>query len=295
MGIYTRFGLDADVKMMKPANILPLLLSGGVDVACSGAPMLNTIIQGQDLVVVFGEGAILPYALVSRQEFKKPEELKGKILSTPSVGSGTSYVVLVETLKKHGIKADEVKWVELPDAPTRARALIAGRIDATVLTQDETLLVQGRKEVRTLAQTPGANTDMKPFMFCMATRAYVNTHEQELTRWATAMMATHRRLDSDKATYIELVKKVKGDQYSEKEAEQLYDIAKKTGYWSLNGGMDPQWHRKSMEYMMAASKPGQPAPKLETYYSDKYVRAALDELGKVPSATDPANWYTKAK
>ena len=99
------------------------------------------------------------------------EDLKGKILSTPAVGSGTSYVVLVETLKKHGIKPDDVKWVELPDAPTRARALIAGRIDATVLTQDETLLVQGRKEVRTLVQTPGANTDMKPFMFCMATRA----------------------------------------------------------------------------------------------------------------------------
>jgi hypothetical protein len=39
MGIYTRFRLDADVKVMKPANILPLLISGGVDVARSGAPM----------------------------------------------------------------------------------------------------------------------------------------------------------------------------------------------------------------------------------------------------------------
>jgi len=41
----------------------------------------------------------------------------------------------------------------------RARALISGRIDGTVLTQDETLLVAGRPEVHTLVWPNGADFD----------------------------------------------------------------------------------------------------------------------------------------
>ena len=293
LGLYAKYGLDAEVKLTKSSNIIPLLLSGGVDVACTGGPMLDAIIQGQELVIVFGEGAILPYTLVSRKEYAKPESLKGKTLSTPAVGRGTSYVVLVETLKKHGIAADQVKWVELPDSPTRARALIAGRIDATVLTQDETLLVRDRPEVHTLVETPGDNTDMKPFMYCAATKSYAATHERELKRWATAMLAAHRRLDSDKSAYVDLVKKIKSDQYTSSDAENLYELAKKSGYWSLNGGMDPVWHSRSMEYFVSTQKGVKNSPKLQDFYSDIYVRAALDELGKVSSRTDPANWYVK--
>jgi ABC-type nitrate/sulfonate/bicarbonate transport system substrate-binding protein len=292
LGLYAKYGLDADVKLTKSSNILPLLLSGGVDVACTGGPMLDAIIQGQELVIVFGEGAILPYTLVTRAEFTKPEDLKGRTLSTPSVGRGTSYVVLVETLRKSGIQADQVKWVELPDSPTRARALIAGRIDATVLTQDETLLVRDRPEVRTMLETPGNNTEMKPFMYCAATKAYAASHPQELRRWATAMLATHRRLNVDKAAYVELVKKIKGDQYTAKDAEDLFELARRTGYWSLNGGMDPAWHQRSMEYFLSTQTNPKSRPKLPDFYSDEYVRAALNELGKVPSPTDPASWYT---
>jgi ABC-type nitrate/sulfonate/bicarbonate transport system substrate-binding protein len=290
-GFYAKYGLDATVKQVKGGNIIPLVLTGGLDVGCSGGPVIDALIQGQPLLIVFGEGAILPYTLVSRTALTSVEALKGARLSTPQVGSGTSYLVISETLKRHGIEPHDVQWIELADAPTRARALIAGRIDATVLTQDETLLVAGRPEVRALVENPGESTEIKPFMYCFVTRAYAAAHDEALKRWATAMLATHRMLDADKTAYVALAAKIKSDQITAEEAGRLFDLAHSTGYWSLNGGIDPAWYERTMAYFLTTSENPKVQPKLKDYLAERYVRAALDRLGRVPSRTDPAAWY----
>jgi NitT/TauT family transport system substrate-binding protein len=293
LGFYAEYGLDAEIKSTKGNNIIPLVLSGGLDVGCNGGQVIDALLQGQKLTLVFGEGAILPYTVVARREFQTVEALNGTKLSTSQVGSGTSYLVLADTLKKHGVDPRAAQWIELADAPTRARALIAGRIDATVLTQDETLLVAGYPEVHVLVADPGENTDVKPFMYCFATRDYAAGHEEALTRWVTAMLATHRKLNDDKAAYVALAAKIKSDQFTADEAGRLYELARSSGYWSLNGGMDPAWYEKSVAYFLATSANPKVRPQLADYYADRYVRAALGRLGVVPSETDPAHWYRK--
>jgi ABC-type nitrate/sulfonate/bicarbonate transport system substrate-binding protein len=188
-------------------------------------------------------------------------------------------------------KAD-VTWVELPDSATRARALLAGRISATLLSSDDTLMVKGRPEVHNLIDNAGGKVPLRPYLFCVARKEFAEKNAEALKRFATAMIATHRELDQNKAMYVAMVAKLRGDQFTPEDAAELYEISHKTGFWSVNGGYDPAWVDASIKfYVDNSSKPGLTAPPSSDYYNDQYVRAALDRIGKVPSATDPADWY----
>jgi ABC-type nitrate/sulfonate/bicarbonate transport system substrate-binding protein len=291
-GAYAKYGLDATVKSMLGNNILVSVLSGAIDVGCTGLPIISAITQGQKLMMVIGDGAVQPYTMVARKEIQTIESLKGKPLGTPQVGLASTYAILVAVLEGHGLTKADVTWVELPDSATRARALIAGRISATLLSSDDSLMVKGRPEIHELLDNAGAVVPLRPYLFCTTRKDFAEKNGEALKRFATAMVATHRALDTDKAMYVAMVAKLRGDQFSPEDAAQLYQVAHKTGFWSVNGGFDPAWIEASMKfYIENAGKPDLKAPPLSDYYDDQYVRAALDRLGKIPSASDPADWY----
>ena len=73
-----------------------------------------------------------PYAYVVKPEIRTPKELRGKRVNILNYG-GSNDLALQLALKEWGMKLSDVQVIIGGDAPTRMGALMAGRIDATIL------------------------------------------------------------------------------------------------------------------------------------------------------------------
>jgi NitT/TauT family transport system substrate-binding protein len=76
----------------------------------------------------------LTYDIWAKPAIKRPEDLKNKTLAISSFGS-SSHLASFLMLKHFGLdeKRDGITFLVIGDEPTRAQALLGGRIDATIV------------------------------------------------------------------------------------------------------------------------------------------------------------------
>jgi len=101
----------------------------------TGATLVaSAVAGGGDSVLVLGITNRLTYDIWAKPEIKRPEDLKAKTLAISSFGS-SSHVASFLMLQHFKIdeKKDRITFLAIGDEPTRAQALIAGRIDATIV------------------------------------------------------------------------------------------------------------------------------------------------------------------
>ena len=84
--------------------------------------------------MILGITNLLTYDIWAKPEIKRPEDLKGKTIAISGFGS-SSHVASFLMLKHFGLdeKRDGITFLVIGDEPTRAQALITGRIDATIV------------------------------------------------------------------------------------------------------------------------------------------------------------------
>ena len=132
--IFDKHGLDAEVIMITGgARSTAALLSGSTQFGTGSAtaPLLATA-RGSDIKVIAASYNKFPYAFIARSEIRSPKDLRGKKISILNYG-GSNDLALQLALKEWGIKQQEVTVIIGGDAPTRLAALLAGLIDATIL------------------------------------------------------------------------------------------------------------------------------------------------------------------
>ena len=132
--IFDKYGLDADVIMITGgARSVATLLSGSSQFGTGSAtaPLLATA-RGSDIKVIAASYNKFPYAFVAKPDIRSPKELRGKKISILNYG-GSNDLALQLALREWGIKQQEVTVIIGGDAPTRLAGLMAGSIDATIL------------------------------------------------------------------------------------------------------------------------------------------------------------------
>jgi ABC-type nitrate/sulfonate/bicarbonate transport system substrate-binding protein len=132
--IFDKHGLDAEVIMITGgARSTAALLSGSTQFGTGSAtaPLLATA-RGSDIKVIAASYNKFPYAFIARPEIRSPKDLRGKKISILNYG-GSNDLALQLALREWGIKQQEVTVIIGGDAPTRLAALLAGLIDATIL------------------------------------------------------------------------------------------------------------------------------------------------------------------
>ena len=107
--------------------------------------MVTAVAGGADTVMILGINNKLTYDIWAKPEVKKPEDLKGKTLAISSFGS-SSHVASFLMLQHFKLdeKRDRITFLAIGDEPTRAQALIAGRIDATIIDPSVSLQIKDR-------------------------------------------------------------------------------------------------------------------------------------------------------
>ena len=136
LGIFRKHGLDADIVLITGGvRMTQAILSGSAPMGFTGATLVaSAVAGGGNSVLVLGITNRLTYDIWAKPEVKRPEDLKAKTLAISSFGS-SSHVASFLTLQHFNIdeKKDRITFLAIGDEPTRAQALIAGRIDATIV------------------------------------------------------------------------------------------------------------------------------------------------------------------
>ena len=136
MGIFRKNGLDPTIVFIPGGvRMIQAIVANSAVAGSVGATLVTSAVAGgADTVMILGITNRLTYDVWARPEIKRPEDLKGKRLAISGFG-GSSHVASFLMLNHFGLdeKRDGITFLVIGDEPTRAQALIAGRIDATIV------------------------------------------------------------------------------------------------------------------------------------------------------------------
>ena len=110
------------------------MLSGEVPFAYGpSVPVINASLRGSDLVLIGNTGNALVFSIMSRPEIKQPAQLKGKKVGVTRLGGSTDWA-LDAALKQWNLeRGRDLIVIQTGGMPEGLAALIAGALDAVVL------------------------------------------------------------------------------------------------------------------------------------------------------------------
>jgi ABC-type nitrate/sulfonate/bicarbonate transport system substrate-binding protein len=133
-GFYRKHGLNVETIYMRVGSLAAsALVSGDVNaVLTSSNAVLNLAAGGLDVVII---GALFQRPegdFMARPEFKRAEDLKGKLVAIQSIGGG-GWANNILALDYLGLDPDRdnIRFIVLGDQPSRIQALETGRAQAS--------------------------------------------------------------------------------------------------------------------------------------------------------------------
>jgi NitT/TauT family transport system substrate-binding protein len=132
--IFEKYGLDVEVIMITGAARSVAALLGNSTHFSTGSATgpLAAAVRGSDIKIIAASYNKFPYAFVVKPDIRSPKDLRGKRVNILNYG-GSNYLALQLAWKEWGMKLPDIQVVIGGDAPTRLGALMAGRMDATIL------------------------------------------------------------------------------------------------------------------------------------------------------------------
>lgn len=134
-GYFQKYGLDVNIAFaVHPAGIA-MVISG--EAAMTNYPLEQAMLaasKGGSLVMLGSPYRKSLFALMADKSFGSVRDLKGKRIGVSQIGDAP-YNYAVALLGKSGLTQRDVEWVPIgTDVNGRAAALVAGRVDATMIT-----------------------------------------------------------------------------------------------------------------------------------------------------------------
>jgi NitT/TauT family transport system substrate-binding protein len=132
--IFEKYGLDVEIIMITGAARSVAALLGNSTHFSTGSATgpLAAAVRGSDIRIIAASYNKFPYAFVVKPDIRSPKDLRGKRVNILNYG-GSNDLALQLALKEWGMKLSDIQVVIGGDAPTRLGALMAGRMDATIL------------------------------------------------------------------------------------------------------------------------------------------------------------------
>jgi NitT/TauT family transport system substrate-binding protein len=132
--VFEKHGLDVEIIMITGAARSVAALLGNSTHFSTGSATgpLAAAVRGSDVKVIAASYNKFPYAFVVRPDIRTAGDLRGKRVNILNYG-GSNDLALQLALKEWGMRLSDVQVVIGGDAPTRLGALMAGRMDATIL------------------------------------------------------------------------------------------------------------------------------------------------------------------
>jgi NitT/TauT family transport system substrate-binding protein len=133
-GLFKKNGLDAElIHIPSSSRAIQTILAGEIAFSfMDGNNEAQANLKGANLVLIAGATNRMVFSLMARPEIKKIADLKGKKIGITRVGSSTHTSALY-ALGQAGLKPSDYQILPLMEVPNIFTALVAGQIDAGVV------------------------------------------------------------------------------------------------------------------------------------------------------------------
>jgi NitT/TauT family transport system substrate-binding protein len=216
-----RFGLKIDVVKFKNGGLaVKALLAGEIDsIEAGAAEGIVAAAQGADLKIA---GCTWPgqrHVVLARAAIAGVEDLKGKTIGASAPGLLPDLLTRA-LLDKHGVAASDVKLASFAADPDRYRALLAGAIDAAVVTSDYVPIAP--KDIRLLAA--GRDVVPKFVRLCIEmTGKTLQERRGEAARFLAAEITAMRHARCKKDEALKLTRDATAAKPDDPRPEFVYD------------------------------------------------------------------------
>jgi len=295
LGIFERNGIQLEITpFTDTAAAMTQVVAGHLDVGhiTIGSASLNAFSRGVDLTIL-NSGALASSPMMVRKDlvddgsFRSVADLRGRRISINTKGVIHEYV-LYKILESGGLTFDDVEIPLLP-WPDQVTALGNKAIDAGIVVEPIGSQAVARG-VAILYQPPDAAARGEPWFAPGLQGAYVMANR----RWAeanpTAAIAVVK-------SYVQAARRIQGPRIFEDDAalaaiERWTKVTPEAvrrstpSYFALNGQVHVETLMDAQRYFIQSGSTTYREPlTIEQLHDDRYVQAALAEIGVVPDQT----------
>ena len=278
-GFFKKYGLDVEVVEFRgDATHVKALLSGDIDVSINMGATEGIVSASKKAPIRLWvvTNPITPYHFVARKEAGTTlQALVGKSVAVSGIGA-ISYHIPRIVLERSGVDPEKFKYVAVGSPADRFKALVAAKVDATVVTNTEAAKLANYPEIMDLVNVPKVVPEI-PYEFGMAREDYIQKNADTVYKLAKAIIESNRWIAANKAGTVEIAKKI----LPEESAEVLgraYDMADPR-LWGVNGDFSEASYKFTVEFLIKVGYMEAPVP-YDKFFDRRFVDRALKELGR---------------
>ncbi|HLI22798.1 MAG TPA: ABC transporter substrate-binding protein [Stellaceae bacterium] len=226
-GFADKQGLKLELTQVDSDAIgLKALIAGQVD-SYEGSPTgaMIAAARGADVKILGCQWPGLPHGVFVRGNITKPEDLKGKTIAISQPGAMPDQLIRA-LLAKYGLKPDDVKFANLGSDNDRYKALVAGVVDAAVIS-GEYMPIAEKAGVHMLIRGREVLPDYLRVCIMSSSKVEKARHD-DLVKFLAAEMTAMRYVVTHRDETIALTQKTAGSKPDDPRAAYMYDDAVKT-------------------------------------------------------------------
>ena len=278
-GFFKKYGLDIEVVEFRGDAIhVKALLSGDIDMSINMGATEGIVSAAKKAPVKLWVVAnpTTPYHFVARKEAGTTlAALVGKSVAVSGIGA-ISYHIPRIVLERSGIDPEKLKYVAVGSPADRFKALIAGKVDATVVTNTEVAKLVSYPEIIDLVNVPKVVPEI-PYEFGMAREDYIQKNADTLYKLAKAIIEANRWIVANKAGTIEVARKILPEESAEV-LSKTYDLADPR-LWGVNGDISEASYKYTADFLKKVGYLETEVP-YGQFFDRRFVDRALKELGR---------------
>ena len=201
-GFYRKHGIEAEIIAMRPPLTIGAIQAGEIDYAFGASTISRGSISGAPVRLVSLALRTSFHTLVARPQVKSIAELKGKTIAV-TIGAADDFVAR-HLLRRAGIDARDVSFVNMGGSDTRFPAMHSGKIDATPLSLP--FFIIAKRQGFTLLGSASDVIDMATVGIGTSIRKIQQEREQ-VKKMVRAQLDTLRWIKNQKAEVVPFLQK----------------------------------------------------------------------------------------
>ena len=272
-GIFERNGLDVQpVFFTGGTTAIMALVSTDTPIAqLAGPAVVNSVMAGSDATLIVGGVPSLNYYLQSRADIKTPEQLKGGSVAISRFGSSSDFIARYALTKIGLTPGKDVTIVQIGSTTARVDAVIAGRVQATVVNPPASFIAL-KRGMNTLADLPKLGL-VYQHTAAATTRKYIRENRDIVRRYVKSQLEAVHRIYTDKESSLRALGRFIGRTVDREILEKTWDNL-------LNELVLPKKQYPSVEGLktILASEPKAKSHNPEDYFDASFVKE-FDQTG----------------
>jgi ABC-type nitrate/sulfonate/bicarbonate transport system substrate-binding protein len=261
-------------------------LEGKVDVAYAGfGPVVALRAEGRPCRIFVSQARALAQALVVGKDVTR---LNGVSWAVDAIGALSHHMarLVVRALK---IAEKEINWIAVGPPPERIKALLEGRVGASLIRTEEALALHRdhADQVRRMLDFDELKklVPLQPHGVLMTTETYERAHPDVLLALTKAMILASRALHDDFATFAAVAKGCIAVRLSDAELRVLWEREHSNGGWAVNGELT-RAHWQAQLALFRELNPAARAVTRDELIAERFVPEALKAIGIHPARFD---------